>query len=51
MMVCRFNTILIADEEVNVNQRFIMTVNSGEAFGYGIEHRPSCNFCKEDKAD
>ena len=30
MMVCRFSSLLIADPEVEILQRFIMTVNAGE---------------------
>lgn len=30
MMVCRFSSLLIADPEVEIMQRFIMTVNAGE---------------------
>merc|ERR1712060_839854 len=29
MMVCRFSSLLIADPEVEITQRFIMTVNAG----------------------
>ena len=36
MMVCRFSTLLIADPEVEVLQRFIMTVNSGDVVQFPI---------------
>ena len=32
MMVARFSSLLIGDPEVEILQRFIMTVNSGEVF-------------------
>ena len=47
MLVSRFATLLIDDPEVKVNQRFIMTVNSEQAFGYDIERDPNCAFCND----
>ena len=50
MMVCRFGTLLINDPEVQCTQRFIMTINSGEAFGYELERNPTCQFCLDVKS-
>lgn len=47
MLVSRFVTHLIDDTEVKVNQRFIMTVNSEQAFGYDIERDENCAFCND----
>jgi hypothetical protein len=47
MMVSRFSTLLIADPEVKVNQRFIMTVNDGDVVQFPVESDPDCIFCKD----
>ena len=36
MMVCRFSSLLIADPEVEILQRFIMTVNAGEVVQFPV---------------
>mmetsp|Transcript_17904 Transcript_17904/g.23585 ORF Transcript_17904/g.23585 Transcript_17904/m.23585 type:complete len:276 (+) Transcript_17904:116-943(+) len=45
MMVARFGTFLLNDPEVPIHERFIMTVNSGEAFAFPVEKEPNCIFC------
>lgn len=47
MMVSRFATILINDPEVEVLQRFIMTVNSGDVVQFPIEKERNCVFCND----
>jgi len=47
MIVARFSTLVIDDPEVEVHQRFIMTVNSGEVVQFPVEKEPECPFCKD----
>ena len=49
MMVSRFSTMLIADPEIEQQQRFIMTVNSAEVFQFPVEADPNCLFCADRK--
>lgn len=48
MMVARFGTLLLDDPEVKIDTRFIMTVNSGEAFGFPVEKAESCLLCQDE---
>ena len=45
MMVCRFSSLLIGDPEVEIIQRFIMTVNSGEVVQFPVFQEEDCPFC------
>jgi hypothetical protein len=47
MMVSRFATMLIADPDIEVPQRLIMTVNSGDVVQFQIERQTNCPFCLE----
>ena len=47
MMVCRFSSLLIADPEVEILQRFIMTVNAGEVVQFPVIQEDHCPFCKD----
>lgn len=45
MMVARFGTYLIADPEIVMQERLIMTVNSAEAFQFQIPKEEKCSLC------
>ena len=47
MMVCRFSSLLIADPQIEILQRFIMTVNTGEVVQFPIIKEENCPFCTE----
>ena len=47
MMVCRFAALLINDPEVEILERFIMTVNAGEVVQFPIGQEDDCAFCLE----
>ena len=47
MMVGRFSSLLIGDPEVEILQRFIMTVNSGEVVQFPVFQEENCPFCVE----
>ena len=47
MMVCRFSSMLIGDPEVEIQPRFIMTVNSGDVVQFPIIQEDNCPFCTE----
>ena len=49
MMVSRFASLLLADPEVEIQQRFIMTVNNGDVFQFNVERDPACIFCSDPK--
>ncbi len=45
MMISRYSTWLIGDKEIEIQPRFIMTVNSAEAFQFPIPIEDGCLFC------
>ncbi|TNV79743.1 hypothetical protein FGO68_gene16044 [Halteria grandinella] len=47
MMVARYSSLLINDPDVELNGRFIMTVNSGESFQFNLENTDTCAFCRD----
>ena len=49
MMVSRYSTWIIGDKEIEIQPRFIMTVNSAEVFQFPIPNEENCVFCKEIK--
>lgn len=47
MMVSRYSTLLINDPDVEVKERFMMTVNSGEVTQFDTDKEEWCVFCKD----
>ena len=47
MMIARYSTYLINDPEVQVQARFIMTVNSADAIQFPIAREDKCPLCDD----
>jgi len=47
MMVARYSTYLINDPEVQVQARFIMTVNSADAIQFPLAKEDKCPLCDD----